>query len=139
MSQSQLQEVAQGMSRLLLQHKQCEAWLATGRNEQAQALASSTLHLASSLPAPVQALGQHHIWRMRLNEVLLRACIASGKDWLLVLSTAKRLQPVYEMVYPKVRHLSHRLLFGGCWCGPCTWSAGPAVLFAHFMTCVAIT
>ena len=39
---------------------------------------------------------------MRLNEVLLRACIACGINWGLALQTAQKLQPVYEIVYPQV-------------------------------------
>ena len=102
MSQSDLQALAQCMAKLLQQHQQCEALLAQGQPDQAQALALSALQMASSLPGPVQALGQHHIWRMRLHEDLLRACIACGDNWPLALSTAEKLKPVYEMAYPQV-------------------------------------
>lgn len=102
MGQDELQAVAQSMSQLLLQHKQCEWLMKSGQPVKAQALALSALHLADSLPAPVQALSPNHIWRMRLNEVLLRACVACGINWNLALQTAQKLQPVYEIVYPKV-------------------------------------
>lgn len=76
--------------------------MTSGQPVKAQALACSALHLADSLPRPLRGLGPNHIWRMRLNEVLLRACVACGINWRMALQTAQKLQPVYEIVYPKV-------------------------------------
>lgn len=106
MKQEQLQAVAQSMSQLLRQHKQCEWLMKSGQPVKAQALALSALHLADTLPTPVHALSSSHIWRMRLNEVLLRACVDCGINWLLALQTAQKLQPVYEIVYPQVIYLA---------------------------------
>lgn len=106
MKQEQLQAVAQSMSQLLRQHKRCEWLMQSGQPVKAQALALSALHLADSMPALVHALSSSHIWRMRLNELLLRACVDCGINWRLALQTAQKLQPVYEIVYPQVIYLT---------------------------------
>ena len=90
------------MDHMLSQHKACLQSLSNHDPDRAKSLALSALQLADHMPAPVKALGSHHIWRMRIQETLMRACVDLGNDWPMVLSVGKKLVPVYELVYPKV-------------------------------------
>jgi len=100
--QQQLLALARHMAHMLSQHKACLHSLSSQDPERAKSLALSALQLADHMPAPVKALGSHHVWRMRIQEALMRACVDLGSDWPMVLSVGKKLVPVYEMVYPKV-------------------------------------
>ncbi len=90
------------MAHMLSQHKACLQSLSSQDPDRAKSLALSALQLAGHMPAPVKALGGHHIWRIRIQEALMRACVDLGNDWPMVLSVGKKLVPVYEMAYPKV-------------------------------------
>lgn len=100
--QQQLLALARHMAHMLLQHKACLQSLSSQDPDRAKSLALSALQLADHMPAPVKALDSHHIWRMRVQEALMRACVDLGNDWPMVLSVGKKLVPVYELVYPKV-------------------------------------
>ncbi|DBB01223.1 TPA: hypothetical protein ACH3X1_001097 [Trebouxia sp. C0004] len=100
--QQQLLALARHMAHVLSQHKACLQSLSSQDPDTAKSLALSALQLADHMPAPVKALGGHHIWRMRIQEALMRACVDLGNDWPMVLSVGKKLITVYEMVYPKV-------------------------------------
>ncbi len=102
LTEQQLFMLAHHMSQILLQHRQCLQALDDQSPDRAQSLALSALQLADRLPAPAKALGRHHVWRMRIHETLMRSCVDMGNDWPAALSLAKKLIPVYELVYPKV-------------------------------------
>lgn len=102
LSEQQLLTLAQHMSQMLSQHKEALQALSDQHPEEAKRLALSALQLADHMPPPLQSLGSHHIWRMRLHEALMRSCIELGNQWPLVLSVAQKLVPVYELVYPQV-------------------------------------
>lgn len=59
---------------------------------------------AAAQTAPCAALGTYHALRMRCNAALLKAAIDAGDCWDVALITARQLTPVYELIYPKVRH-----------------------------------
>ena len=100
--EQQLLTLAQHMSHMLSKHKEALQALSHHHPEEAERLALSALQLADHMPAPLKALGSHHIWRMRLHEALMRSCVDLGTQWPLVLSVAQKLVPVYELVYPQV-------------------------------------
>jgi hypothetical protein len=101
-NQQQLLDLARHMAHMLSQHKACLQSLSSQYPDRAKSLALSALQLADHMPAPVKALGSHHIWRTRIQEALMRACVDLSNDWPMVLSVGKKLVPAYEMVYPKV-------------------------------------
>ena len=102
LSEQQLLTLAQHMSQMLSKHKEALQALSDQHPEEAEGLALSALQLADHMPAPLKALGNQHIWRMRLHEALMRSWVDLGSQWPLVLSVAQKLVPVYEMVYPQV-------------------------------------
>lgn len=69
------------------------------------------LHTADSLSVKLQqgqtssaqvALGPLHVWRMRVQQLLLRVHMELQDDWTQALKAAQALTPVYELVYPEV-------------------------------------
>ena len=67
-----------------------------------QGLQVSTEALASEAPAKQPVLGDHHVLRMRLQEVALRCGIACGA-WQAALQAARSLSGTYQLLYPPVR------------------------------------
>lgn len=102
MSERHLSAIGHHMSRLLSQHSQCLAALQSHRPAEAKKLAEAALQSADRLPGPAKALGPRHIWRVRLCEALMRACIDVGNQWQEALAVGLQLVPAYEMIYPKV-------------------------------------
>ena len=102
MTRDQLVAVSQHMSGIFYQHRQCLSALDAQQPDLARSIALAALELSDDMPVPVQALGKSHIWRMRLHEGLMRSYVSLGNEWPAALTVAKKLVPVYEMVYPQV-------------------------------------
>ncbi|KAK9829973.1 hypothetical protein WJX72_008972 [[Myrmecia] bisecta] len=89
------EQLATGLA--LLVHQLSEAKSSSA----ARGLASLTASLTPLDQGDIR-LGSCHLWRLRLQEALLRAAVEEGRSWLVALQAARALTPLFKLAYPPV-------------------------------------